>query len=62
MYFEIHKNPQSKQPYRWVIKSANHRILCASENYTHKQDCINAVNIIKQNAASAPFYDETGEV
>lgn len=59
MYFEIHKNPNSHQPYWWVIKSSgNHATLATSEMYTHKSDCLHAVHLVK----NATIYDKTGEV
>ena len=62
MYFEIHKNPNTRQPYWWVIKSSgNHQPLATSEMYASKQSCIDAMNVVAMGASGATYYDLTGE-
>ena len=59
MYFDIHKNATG---YWWVAKGENHETLCASEIYTRKESAKHAIRVIKDGAANASVYDETGEV
>lgn len=35
--------------------------LCHSERLSSKQNCLNTVNVIKREAASAKIYNNTGE-
>jgi uncharacterized protein YegP (UPF0339 family) len=59
VYFDIHKNAKG---YWWVAKGENHETLCASEIYTRKESAKHAISVIKEGAANASVYDETGEV
>jgi len=62
MYFVICKNTKYHQPYWWVIKSdGNNATLATSEMCSTKSVCLNAINIVKGNASTAPTYDRTGE-
>jgi uncharacterized protein len=60
MYFDIYKNKSGL--YWWVAKGGNHETLCHSELYRTKQATKNTIKVVKQGAASASVYDETGEV
>jgi len=57
--FEIRPSNNRLQPYYFRIVASNGRVLASSETYVNKQDVINAVNLIKQNAATARFIDYT---
>lgn len=59
MQFELHV-ARGPQPYYWKIVASNGKTLATSETYYNRGDCINAVNLVKAHAASAPFYDKTG--
>lgn len=60
MYVDVYKSPSTGQ-YWWVAKGNNHETLCHSEMLTSKQGCYNAIRVIKDGAAGASVYDETGE-
>lgn len=57
--FEIRPSNSRLQPYYFRIVASNGRVLASSETYVNKQDAVNAVNLIRQNAATAEFYDYT---
>ena len=57
--FVIKKNNDYYQPYYWEIKSSNGEILAHSEMYASKAGCINAINAVKEGAASAEVKDTT---
>ena len=62
MYFDIYKTKKATpQKYWWVAKGGNHETLCSSEMLSSKQTCISAIRVLKQGAAGALVYDETGE-
>lgn len=58
VFFEILRS-QTTGMYWWRMVAANRRILAASEQYTAKQSCLNAIAIVKAEAAAAPIYDRT---
>lgn len=60
MYFDILKSSRNGQ-YWWVAKGENHETSCASELMTTKQNCVNAIRVVKKGASSTSVYDETGE-
>jgi uncharacterized protein YegP (UPF0339 family) len=60
MYFDIYKSSANGQ-YWWVAKGSNHETLCSSELMTSKESCLNGIRVIREGAASASVYDETGE-
>jgi uncharacterized protein YegP (UPF0339 family) len=60
MYFDIHKSSANGQ-YWWVAKGGNHETLCSSELMISKESCLNGIRVIKEGAATAAVYDETGE-
>lgn len=59
VYFVIKKNNDYYQHYYWEIKSSNGEILAHSEMYASKAGCINAINAVKEGAASAEIKDLT---
>lgn len=62
MWFDIYKTTSGyPQKYWWVAKADNHETLCHSEMLSSKRACINAIRVLKDGAASATVYDETGE-
>jgi uncharacterized protein YegP (UPF0339 family) len=61
MRFEVHLSNSTTQPYYWLIRAANNRVLASSETYVNKQDAINAAHSVKQNAGAADVYDHTQE-
>lgn len=61
MYFDIKKSSKTGE-YWFVAKAKNHGTLLTSELYTSKQSAKKAIRVIKDGAASATVYDETGEV
>ena len=61
MYFDIYKSQRNGQ-YWWVAKGENHETLCASELMTTKAACKRGIRVVKDGAATATVYDETGEV
>ncbi len=62
MWFDIYKSGSAAQPYWWVAKGENGEKLCHSEMLSSKQACIDTISVIKQGAATAGVFDETGEV
>jgi uncharacterized protein YegP (UPF0339 family) len=59
MQFELHWARSGQQHWYWLIRASNGQVLATSETYWNRQDAINAANSVKDNAASAPFYDMT---
>jgi uncharacterized protein YegP (UPF0339 family) len=59
MKFEIRNSSSSSQRYYWRIVASNGAVLATSETYVAKQSCIDAINIVKGNAAGAVTYDHT---
>ena len=43
-YYEIYR--QGTQ-YRWRFKSNNHETIASGESYYNKQDCLNAIGLMK---------------
>lgn len=58
MQFELRRATGS-QPWYWLIRASNGRVLATSETYFNRQDAINAADSVRKNAATAPFYDMT---
>ena len=58
MQFEL-RRARGIQPWYWLIRASNGQVLATSETYYNRDDAINAVNSVKQNAANAPFYDKS---
>lgn len=58
MQFEL-RRANGNQHWYWLIRASNGKILATSETYWNRQDAINAANSVKDNAATAPFYDMT---
>lgn len=58
MQFEL-RRAQGNQPWYWLIRASNGRVLATSETYYNRDDAISAVGLVQQGAGSAPFYDMT---
>lgn len=58
MYFEIFCSSNNQQ-YYFNIRGANHERIAQSEGYIQKQGAVNAIGVIKRDAAQAPVYDKT---
>jgi uncharacterized protein YegP (UPF0339 family) len=57
--FEIRKTTSKSQPYYWRIVAGNGQVLASSETYVQKQSCLDAIAVVKKNAAAAPVDDTT---
>jgi uncharacterized protein YegP (UPF0339 family) len=61
MYFEIYQensNVQGKAPeWRWRLKGGNHEIIASGESYFAKQQCINAINLVKSTHKDTPVLE-----
>ena len=58
--FELRPSGNTRQPYYWrIVATANGKVLASSETYEHRNDVINAVNLVKTHAAGAEFLDYT---
>lgn len=54
MQFEIWQSTRNNQWY-WHLKAANNKIIAAGEGYHNEQDCLHAVNLVKERYNS-PVY------
>ncbi len=55
---ELHRSREAGQPYYVIIRSVgNGRILFWSENYTSRQNAINAGQILLNNGLQVQFID-----
>lgn len=57
MHFILYKDSQSQ--WRWRLRrDGNYKILADSaEAYWNRQDCLDAIGLIKKLAGSAPIYE-----
>jgi uncharacterized protein YegP (UPF0339 family) len=63
VYFDIYKSRTAiGHKYWWVAKGNNGETLAHSEMLSSKQACKDAIRVVKDGAASATVYDETGEL
>lgn len=54
MRFEIRKTKfRIPQRWYWVIVANNNEVLATSERYTRNIDCVHAIDLVKDAAASA---------
>jgi len=52
MYYEVYRD--SAGQWRWRLYAANYKIIADSgEGYYNKEDCLNAIQLVK-NSAAAP--------
>jgi uncharacterized protein YegP (UPF0339 family) len=47
-----------RQRWRWLIVADNGRTLASSEAYTNRADCEQAIDIVRNNAPTAPTRSE----
>jgi len=47
-----------RQRWRWLIVADNGRTLASSEAYTNRGDCEAAIDIVRNNAPTAPTRSE----
>jgi uncharacterized protein YegP (UPF0339 family) len=59
MQFELHRAGSGQQHWYWLIRASNGKVLATSETYWNRQDAIDAASSVKEQAASAQFYDMT---
>ena len=55
--FEIKKSVDEQ--FYFVLIAPNNEIIATSEMYTTKQNCINGIESVKENAPSADTQDKT---
>ena len=57
--FELYKDKAGE--FRWRLRHENGQIIADSgEGYTTKDDAINGIKSVKENAAKAPIKEESG--
>lgn len=62
MFFNIKKNPDAVgDKYWWQAVGDNGKVMGHSEMLSSKQGCKNAIKTIKEEAADAAVWDDTGE-
>lgn len=59
VHFEIRNSTSTTQPFYWRIVGGNGQVLATSETYVRKESCIDAINVVKRNAAAARVDDLT---
>ncbi len=61
--FELYRGRRGLQlraQWRWRLKAKNGRIIAHSgEGYANRADAMNAINLIRNNAADAPIFPAT---
>jgi uncharacterized protein YegP (UPF0339 family) len=56
MEYQIYKDASSQ--WRWRLQAVNNRIIAiSSESYVNKQDCLNAINLVKSSGL-APVVEK----
>lgn len=55
--FEVYKDASGK--FRFRLRAANNEIVAQGEAYTTKAACMNGVESVKKNAATATVDDQT---
>jgi uncharacterized protein YegP (UPF0339 family) len=61
VYFDVLKDASAKPSYYFAVKGDNNETVFRSETYTTKQSALNAIEMIRREAADAKVFDETGE-
>ncbi|MBN2130923.1 MAG: DUF1508 domain-containing protein [Sedimentisphaerales bacterium] len=55
MYYTVYRDTQNH--WRWRLQAANNEVIADSgEGYYNKQDCLNAIQLVK-SSVNAPVYD-----
>lgn len=60
MYFTIRKNKDGK--FWWRAVGDNNEIMASSQLMVAKSSCVDAIAVIKAEAATAKVHDKTAEV
>jgi uncharacterized protein len=47
MYFQVYRSGVLRREWRWRLRAANHEPIASGEGYRSKQDCIDAVGLVK---------------
>jgi uncharacterized protein YegP (UPF0339 family) len=56
MEYQVYTDASSQ--WRWRLQAANNRIIAvSSESYVNKQDCLNAITLVK-SSSSAPVVEK----
>lgn len=50
MRFQLYKDTAGE--WRWRLKAGNNETIASGEGYVNRQDCVHAINLIKE----APIY------
>jgi uncharacterized protein YegP (UPF0339 family) len=59
MYFILFKSDKNNQWY-WNFNSDNHKIIATGgEGYFNKQDALNGIELVRQNASKSNIYDKS---
>jgi len=60
MYFEIYTTGSLIQfQWRWRLRSASHEVIASGVVHHNKQDCLQAINLIKSTTSDTPVYQVT---
>ena len=55
MYFQIYVDKNHE--WRWRLKGGNHEIIAHGEGYTTKQNCLHAINLVKNTTSNTLVYE-----
>lgn len=56
MYFTIYLDHTSQ--WRWNLKAKNHEIIAHGESYTTKQNCLHAIELVKDTNKQTPIHEK----
>ena len=56
MYFEIYRS----DGWRWRLRAANHKIVAQGESYRNRDDCLNAIVLLRSTTPATPINEVTG--
>jgi len=56
MRYEYYKDPTGQ--WRWRLRAANQKVLASGEGYWNKQDCLDAIALVK-SSSNAPVVEVT---
>jgi uncharacterized protein YegP (UPF0339 family) len=59
MEFRFHRSQDGQYYWQMVVPGNRREIGRSSEMYRNKQDAVNAADIVRTHAATAPFLDYT---
>ena len=64
MKFEIYHSAETEpasQPWRWRLLARNNEILASGEAYTNKNDCLRAVELVRNSCAATVVVEGEAE-